>query len=236
VEKLSWRLLPYAVADGPTNMATDEALLKAATGGVACLRFYGWSQPTLSLGYFQKESIRRGDPLWEALPFVRRPTGGETLVHHHELTYALILPAGFGLPHGAWPGRMHQIIAQALAAFGITARLVKTTAASQGPLCFHHFTAGDLLIGASKVAGSAQRRRHGALLQHGGILLARSPHAPSLPGICELTGHDLTPQALQQAVVQSFQVAFHLGDKTAQQPAIRQLETKYRRAAWNSRR
>ena len=46
------RLLPYAVADGAVNMATDEALVHAAAEGVASLRFYGWTTATVSLGYF----------------------------------------------------------------------------------------------------------------------------------------------------------------------------------------
>src|SRR5437588_9911435 len=87
------RLLPYAVADGAHNMAADEVLLEGASAGVASLRFYGWSEPTLSLGYFQSAAVRRTDPRLAALPYVRRPTGGMTLVHHHELTSALALPA-----------------------------------------------------------------------------------------------------------------------------------------------
>src|SRR5262249_13270053 len=92
VEELTCRLLPYTVADGQTNVATDEALLESALAGVATLRFYGWSEPTLSLGYFQSHTIRLADPLLAELPFVRRPSGGDTLVQHHELTYALALP------------------------------------------------------------------------------------------------------------------------------------------------
>ena len=49
-----------------------------------------------------------------------------------------------------------------------------------GLLCFQHLTPGDLLLQGAKVVGSAQRRHRGALLQHGGILLAASPHAPEL--------------------------------------------------------
>ena len=33
----------------------------------------------------------QGDPLVARLPWLRRPSGGLTLVHHHELTYALAL-------------------------------------------------------------------------------------------------------------------------------------------------
>jgi lipoate-protein ligase A len=40
--------------------------------------------------------------------------------------------------------------------------------------------------GRYKVCGSAQRKRRGALLQHGGVLLAQSPAAPELPGLKEL--------------------------------------------------
>src|SRR5262245_58709107 len=89
------RLLPFAIADGPTNMAADEAmLLRAAEEGMASLRFYGWSPATLSIGYFQPAAIRLSDPRWATLPWVRRPSGGATLVHDRELTYALALPSG----------------------------------------------------------------------------------------------------------------------------------------------
>ena len=43
-------------------MAADEALLEAASRGVASLRFYGWSEATLSLGYFQPAAVARRDP------------------------------------------------------------------------------------------------------------------------------------------------------------------------------
>jgi lipoate-protein ligase A len=52
------RLLPYADADGPTNMAADETLLDSAVAGVASLRFYGWTSATASLGYFQPAKVR----------------------------------------------------------------------------------------------------------------------------------------------------------------------------------
>ena len=55
-------------------------------------------------------------------------------------------------------------------------------------LCFQRRSAGDLLAneGLYKVCGSAQRRRRGALLQHGGVLLAQSQDAPELPGLTDL--------------------------------------------------
>src|SRR6516162_8786037 len=175
-------------------MAHDEALLETAVGGTASLRLYGWTEATLSLGYFQPAALREADPLLAPLPFVRRCTGGETLVHHHELTYALALPPGGERQprNRTWLCRLHGIIKDALAALGVTVRACCAGEEKKlgDVLCFLHQTPGDLLCAGAKVVGSAQRKQRGALLQHGAILLAQSPHTPSLPGLRELAGFD----------------------------------------------
>src|SRR5262249_42325697 len=103
-------------------MAADEVLLESAALGVASLRFYRWTQAAVSLGYFQPAAARLADPLLAPLPFVRRLTGGQALVHHLEVTYALALPPHLThLPCGergrgegsSWLCRMHQIVAAA---------------------------------------------------------------------------------------------------------------------------
>src|SRR5262245_46078587 len=120
---LPCRLLPFAVADGPLNMATDEVLLHSAAAGQASLRFYGWTEATLSLGYFQHAARRLDDPLLRELPFVRRPTGGDALVHHHELTYCLAVPSERARSSALPWLMMHEIIAASLAEFSIEAHL-----------------------------------------------------------------------------------------------------------------
>src|SRR5437763_9600743 len=193
------RLLPFATADGSRQMAADEVLLAAATEGVASLRFYAWDPPTLSLGYFQRADERLTDPRLEALPFVRRASGGGALVHHHEVTYALALPPGPPWQSGEpWPCRMHHVIQEAVAELGgaATARGCGEERGVGEFLCFRHQTPGDLLVGTCKVVGSAQRRQRGAILQHGGILLAASEYAPQLPGLRELAGLNLAAVAL----------------------------------------
>jgi lipoate-protein ligase A len=55
---------------------------------------------------------------------------------------------------------------------------------------------GDVLLGDYKIAGSAQRRYRGTVLQHGSILLSRSPAAPELPGIAELSSVKLSAEEL----------------------------------------
>jgi lipoate-protein ligase A len=226
-------------------MAADEVLLEAACAGAASLRFYGWSAATVSLGYFQPERRRQGDARLARLPFVRRPSGGDALVHDRELTYALGLPPGPPW-QGAepWPRRMHRILAAALVGLGVAARLHPPAAGQPftGELCFQHLTSGDVLVGATKVAGSAQRKRRGALLQHGGILLAASPHAPQLPGIRELSGRDLSTAQVCAAVCTEFtgETGWQLvaADWTADERRwVEEIAAaRYGRDAWNRKR
>ena len=238
-------MLPYGVANGPHNMAADEVLLGSAVGGTASLRLYGWSQATVSLGYFQKEELRRADPLIERLPYVRRPTGGGALVHDDEVTYALALPAGRPWQTAeSWLVRMHEILAVALGMLGVTCRVQSADSERppDGPLCFRHFTPGDLLLGPAKIAGSAQRRQRGALLQHGAILLARSVHTPALPGVLELSGRRLTADELCAAVARAFakQSEWTLAERTwtaDERDRVEELvAVKYSQDSWNRKR
>lgn len=202
------RLLPFAGADGATNMSADEALLESAARGSAALRFYTWTEPTLSLGYFQPAADRAADAHLEGLAWVRRATGGAAIVHHHELTYALALPPGKEWASAEhWICRMHHTLQRVLAARGVESHAVVCGEEQKlGPVvCFLHQTPGDLLIGGSKVAGSAQRKMRGALLQHGSILLHRSPFVPHLAGICDAPGAPhIAPEELARELTAAF--------------------------------
>jgi lipoyl(octanoyl) transferase len=239
------RLLPFGVAEGAWNMAADETLLEAAAG-MASLRFYGWSQPALSLGYFQSSGASRAYPRLGELAWVRRPSGGAALVHHHELTYCLALPAGppWQKRSESWLKSMHAIVRDALALLGVFARLCDDSEERKlgDVLCFLHQTPGDLLLGASKIGGSAQRKQRGTLMQHGSILLAASSFTPQLPGIRELAGVSLSMEQLGAAVVE--QLRKHTGWRfvaTEWTPWEREhidelAARKYSQPVWNSKR
>ncbi|MBX9625603.1 MAG: lipoate--protein ligase family protein [Gemmataceae bacterium] len=240
------RLLPFAAADGPTNMADDDVMLDAAAGGVASLRFYTWTEPTVSLGYFQPAAVRAEVPGLSELPWVRRATGGAAIVHHHELTYALALPAGKDWQGDEpWVCRFHHLVRDVLADFGVKSRAVVCGQEQKlgEVLCFLDQTPGDLVIDGSKVAGSAQRKRRGALLQHGSVLLRRSEYAPMLPGINDLAGREaVTPALLAGRLAAA--LAADLGcevmssdwtaDERARIPEVR--ADVYADPAWNEKR
>jgi lipoate-protein ligase A len=243
------RLLPLDTASGPRNMAADEVMLESAEQGTPSFRVYAWSEATLSLGYFQPEKLRHQDPALSQLPFVRRPSGGGALVHHHELTYALALPADTPWQYqsekpSAWLTRMHGIIAAALQDFGVFAQLFPGSAKDPIPdiLCFDNVAPGDLVIGEAKICGSAQRRHRGTLLQHGAVLCASSTHAPDLPGIKEMTGKNLGLSQLREAIQQQLSLAtgwmLHPADWTEMEIARIDdlLYSKYGRDCWNYKR
>ena len=238
-------LYPHTAADGPTNMAADEVLLEAAADrGVASLRFYTWTEPTLSLGYFQPADAVKSLDL--GLPWVRRSTGGAAIVHHHELTYALALPEGkpWQAP-GSWICRFHHLLREILADSDLASQVVACGEERKlgEILCFLHQTPGDLVLNGSKVAGSAQRKRRGALLQHGSLLLSRSEHAPMLPGIndvAEPPGY--TPASLAGLLVRRLEAstgwaiapADWTREMTARRDAIR--AERYASPEWNQKR
>lgn len=240
------RLLPFAGADGATNMSADGALLESAADGVASLRFYTWTEPTLSLGYFQHVSERASDANLACLAWVRRSTGGAAIVHHRELTYALALPPGKEwTSQEHWICRFHHIVQRVLADRGIkTHAVVCGEEQKLGPVvCFLHQTPGDLLLNGSKVAGSAQRKMRGALLQHGSILLRRSEYAPHLAGICDAPG---APEIAPEELADALKVAFVAGTgwsvtpgdwTTKEQERVAAIRAeKYANSEWNEKR
>jgi lipoate-protein ligase A len=204
------RLLPFVRAEAAWNMAADEVMLQAAANGLASLRFYAWEGASVSLGYFQESTPVQTHPRLASLPLVRRASGGSALVHHHEITYALALPAQahWGTRRENWLQNLHLLVSEVLVKFGVHATSCQVEERLGPILCFLHQTPQDLLIGDSKILGSAQRKQRDGLLQHGGILLAQSPYTPELPGILETTGITIDPVHLQEALILEFSQRF----------------------------
>ena len=176
----SWRLVDHLDAhlDAAAQMAADEALLDSVVAGApAALRLYRWEPPALSLGRFQPDDDVDGDACARlGVDVVRRPTGGQGLLHGADLTYAVAMPR----PEGAAGGvdAVYTLLAGALiaglAGVGVDAAIARHDGPA-GPVCFAGQQGADLRVGDRKVCGSAQVRRDGAVLQHGSILLTRLP-------------------------------------------------------------
>jgi lipoate-protein ligase A len=186
----TWRLLVTEPLDGATNMAVDEALLRARVkgSGAPTVRFYGWRPATVSLGYAQAldETVDRARCHALGIGLVRRPTGGSAILHEppeREVTYSVVAAEG-DFTGAADVLETYRVLGQGLAAglgrLGVPAALVplvRGRGAGAGPpaFCFRRAGAYEIAVGGRKLVGSAQRRQRGCFLQHGSVLLDADP-------------------------------------------------------------
>ena len=198
-------IVELAPCSGSWNMAVDEVLLEAAAADGACsLRIYEWEQATVSLGYFQSADDPALGSRFPQLPKVKRLSGGGAILHHHEVTYSIAIADGH--PLAVSPGvlyeEVHRRVMALLARDGVEVHLRGEAIrfAAEPFLCFSRGDARDIVRGQHKIMGSAQRRRRGAVLQHGALLLARSEYAPEFPGLAELSGFSPARHEIAEAL------------------------------------
>jgi lipoyl(octanoyl) transferase len=186
MEKETWKFVDSGYGSPSFNMALDEALLEWNSKGAfsPVIRFYGWNPPTLSIGYFQKvekeiniEAVKN-----QGIGFVRRPTGGRGVLHEHELTYSVIVPESHSMmpntvaeayrviSEGILKG-FHQLGLEAYFAVPETTEERELLKSPHSAVCFDTPSWYELVVEGRKVAGSAQTRQKGVILQHGSILL-----------------------------------------------------------------
>jgi lipoate-protein ligase A len=152
-------------------MAVDHALLeKVSELGAPVLRFYGWTEPAASFGYFQKiADVERLTPL---RPLIRRPSGGGIVPHDADWTYSLAFPADHewhGLRATESYRRVHVWLQSAFAFRGLQTTLAPFALKSGPGQCFAGYEQHDLLWRGAKVAGAAQRRTRTGLLIQGSV-------------------------------------------------------------------
>ncbi|GAA5506674.1 octanoyltransferase LipM [Novipirellula caenicola] len=251
------RLIEVAAGGAAENMAIDQALLESVDrDAVPTLRFYTWSEPTVSLGYFQKARDRLAHSPSANCAFVRRATGGGAIVHHNELTYSFVWPLE-NVPAGAKSDlyqRIHLAIIESLGRFGVSAsryadlgaQAVQTVASGEKRdepfLCFQRRTDEDLVVAGYKVCGSAQRTSRKAVLQHGSILMDVSPHSPELPGVVSLTPQKISLQELSTELTSAMAEAFGMKfvkfalDETLIERSHQIQASRFGQVDWNEKR
>ncbi|MGB2992811.1 MAG: biotin/lipoate A/B protein ligase family protein [Paenisporosarcina sp.] len=186
MSKPTWYFINSGACRPSFNMALDEALLDWHSEGLMppIVRFYGWNPATLSIGYFQNvnKEINMEEVKKHNLGFVRRPTGGRGVLHEHELTYSIIVSEDYpNMP--ATVTEAYRVLSEGLLIgfqkLGLNAYFsVPDTDEKKSDLknpksavCFDAPSWYELVVEGKKVAGSAQTRQKGVILQHGAILL-----------------------------------------------------------------
>ncbi len=189
-----WRVIIHRPADGPTNMAIDEAIAEAVGAGLVppTLRFYAWEPPCLSLGYAQPIADVDVDRLaacgWD---IVRRMTGGRAILHTDELTYSVTAPMSEPRVAGGVIEsyrRLSRGLIAGLEALGASVRADRAAEDARGfkgPVCFEMPSDYEITVDGKKLLGSAQKRRGEVVLQHGAL-----PLYGDLTRICEALAYD----------------------------------------------
>ena len=234
-------------------MAVDEAVLTTVgqREALPTVRFYGWLQPTISLGHFQKyEEIGQLREPFNCLPIVRRITGGGAILHDTESTYSLILPAGHRLVDNQGPQTLylavHRALIRVLSSLGLSAQIrggARPASQQRGDFfCFERANPSDVLVAGRKIAGSAQRRTLKGVLQHGSLML---DNPLGQPGLATLAEHKLSGPADASFLATSWagELAKTLGLNFAEgvlseteSSLAGQLRTKYVSDEWTKRR
>ncbi len=240
-------------------MAVDEAIMESGRGGRVTLRLYRWAPGCLSFGRNQTVRGRYDGERATALGYdvVRRPTGGRSVLHHHELTYAVTAPATWGSLRDVYL-MINRALAAGLRALGVDAMVCRTDGGAPprptARACFRDPLPGEIAASGRKLVGSAQWRNAGALLQHGSILIHnqqdvvetfRLEPLPDIEvpavGLAELLGEEPRVEELVTVIAEGFATELgtpvEAGELTGvERERALKLRARYDDPAWTWRR
>ena len=193
---MEWRLIKDSYHTGFVNMAIDEAIMIAHREGLVppTIRFYQWSPPAVSLGYFQdlQKEINVDVCRNMGIDIVRRPTGGKAVLHDKELTYSFVIRESHPLVNDSILETYKKIsggMIRGLSCLGIKAELVPLGEKLKNEtllnkeekseirysdiksICFSVPSQYEVQIEGKKIVGSAQVRKREIVLQHGSLLI-----------------------------------------------------------------
>ena len=197
-----WRLLKLQTADAYTNMAVDEAIMKARIENKVpnTLRFYQWKPSAVSIGRFQTlaDQIHLDNCKKHNVDIVRRITGGGTVYHDQngELTYSITAKLS---DLGYKDLDMLSAYQKICSGLNEAVKILGTKAEYRPP---DPKRCPNLAISGKKISGNAQTSKKGVLLQHGTFLMdinhekmftfLRVPWAKTLNDILAVSKRKLT--------------------------------------------
>lgn len=257
-----WFLLtedkPLSAAE---NMARDELMFRRAHDReCGFFRLYEWKKPSFSFGVSQRieKAVNREFVVSHDCEYVRRVTGGKTVLHNDELTYSVVSSETiFYRDHDLFKSYLliARVLLEALRRIGVPAELSNPKSDSQlarsSNPCFSFPTPNEIEARGRKILGSAQKRDNQALLQHGSIpyridyalygaganfraeLLERSMTCVSAE--CSSSKEELKGSlvsAMRDFVERDF---LPLGADFFSGPVYEELLEKYRSESWNER-
>lgn len=273
----TWNFINTGSQDPYYNMAMDEALLNFVSRGEIdpVIRFYTWDPATLSIGYFQRlqKEIDIEKVKEKGFGLVRRQTGGRGVLHDKELTYSVIVPES----HPNMPSTIteaYRVISQGLLEgfknlgfetyFAVPRSKEEREKLKQprSSVCFDAPSWYELVVEGRKIAGSAQTRQKGVILQHGSILQdididelfdmfifkndrlkakMKEAFVEKAVAINDISEKHITLEEIEQAFEEGFKTGLNIDFKPLklsdqQMAEVKELEEKYRSDEWMYRK
>jgi len=195
------------------------------------LRFFQWSEATVSLGRFQNAPELEAQAQALKCPTVRRPTGGQAILHGQDLCWSIVSSSQGFLGKNLLES--YHLIAQAVIAALQRLEINAVFPSTEDPYrrqvsCFGSLTPADLEIQGKKLVGSAQMRNRRAFLQQSSLpLIAPDPSLwlslfPEKGLREQISLAEINPQlcaqdlidTLTQAFTQQWQLGFQVWDET----------------------
>lgn len=252
------RLIRLGKNSAAMNMAIDEAILTVQKEQpIPTLRFYDWTSPAFSFGYFQdlESEVDVKACREEGIELVKRMTGGGTVIHGWDLTYSLILPRHVGeISVPEMYKRIGDSLVVAFGKLGIPAECYTSTETTSNKqnICLTNPAEHDVMCNDKKLAGvSVRRNRYGIMFQ--GYISLDLPPKPILkrvsrtPEVQEMLLHSsiainsegrvITRSSLIKAICETLDVGltFNLGklsfSEKIQADAL--ANAKYATQGWN---
>jgi len=253
-----WRLIIDSDSDGFYNMAKDEAIFSFYKKyKIPTLRIYSWSNPFITLGYFQKPSkVLKIDNLEKnKIEFTRRITGGFAILHFHEITYSLSLSCkDLDLPRKVKDSYfvLTSFILNFYKRLGIKNVMFAcklSNSSKNTNFCFASIEPYDILIEGKKIGGNAQCRRKELIFQQGSIplkldfsLIEKLINIEKKPievqGLGYFLNRDLDKEELKYKLAQAFEeelgvnLIFSSLDDEEKKETKRLIEEKYTQRFW----
>jgi lipoate-protein ligase A len=166
-----WRVIKPEVNDAYTNMAIDEAIMKARIENRVpnTLRFYTWKPSAVSIGRFQTltDQIHVDKCRKDGVDIVRRISGGGAVYHDQdgEITYSIIAKLS---DLGCADLDMLSAYQKICSGLNEAITILGTQAVYRPP---DPKRCPNLAISGKKISGNAQTSKKGILQQHGTFLL-----------------------------------------------------------------
>ena len=172
-------------SEGPArhDLAFEAQMLDDAAAGRCSVLVASWPDPVVVLGYAQKpEDV---DLEWcrkNAVPVLRRLSGGTGVIHRRDLGISLALPADHPWAKGIvdlYDRFLGALVPALVAVGGAVERVIQPAHATRvrSPICFEDQLADTLVVDGRKAVGCSQTRRKQAVLIHAAVLLGLDAEA-----------------------------------------------------------